>query len=141
MKCKDNQQYATPSTWPECVDKLDCSVPPLDNGVMTYDWDSSSTGVTPPFTVEYACKFPNKKIVKKSELKAGNSNNLADTLTTTCQVNGTYDVNVEDYDCTKPCPFPSLSEPDIMMHDWTSNTTKPEIHQEITYVYFILFEK
>ena len=132
MKCKDNQQYATPSTWPECVDKLDCSVPPLDNGVMTYDWDSSSIGVTPPFTVEYACKFPNKKIVKKSELKAGNSNNLADTLTTTCQVNGTYDVNVEDYDCTKPCPFPSLSEPDIMKHDWTSNTTKPEIHQEIT---------
>ena len=42
IKCKDNQDYAVPSTWPQCVDKLDCSTPHLDDW-MIYDW-SDATG-------------------------------------------------------------------------------------------------
>ena len=98
---------------------------------MIYDWTS---GVTPPFSVAYECKWPNKKIVSKTDLKNENDQNLHDTLTTNCQVNGTYDINIGDYDCTRPCPFPSLPDPDIMVHTWTDNETKPEILQDIKYV-------
>ena len=129
IKCKDNQDYAVPSTWPQCVDKLDCSTPHLDDW-MIYDW-SDATGKTPPFAIEYECKFPNKKIVSKKDLKKDDDSNLLDSLTINCQVNGTYDKDINDYECTKPCPFPSLPDPDLMSHDWTDNVTKPEIHQSL----------
>ena len=56
---------------------------------------------------------------------------LVETLTINCQLNGTYDINIEEWSCTKPCPFPSLIDPEIMKHDWTNNITGPEIFQEV----------
>ena len=56
---------------------------------------------------------------------------MVDMLTVTCNPNGTYDHLIEDFSCTKPCPFPSLPDPEIMQHDWTDNETKPEIGQEV----------
>ena len=56
---------------------------------------------------------------------------LVETLTINCQLNGTYDINMEEWSCTKPCPFPSLIDPEIMKHDWTNNITGPEIFQEV----------
>ena len=38
---------------------------------------------------------------------------------------------MEEWSCTKPCPFPSLIDPEIMKHDWTNNITGPEIFQEV----------
>ena len=51
VKCQENQNYAEPSTWPECVDKLDCKTPDYDKNVFTSTW-AAGDGLTPPFTVE-----------------------------------------------------------------------------------------
>ncbi len=79
----------------------------------------------------YDCKFPNKKIGLKSELLAGDDSNLVDSLAVKCQMEGTYDKDIDQYACTPPCPFPSNPYPEIMDHDWTSNETKPEIYQSV----------
>ena len=129
VKCNEDQSYDEPTTWPECTDKLDCSIPPLPL-TMEYDW-LDSVGITPPFSLTYNCKFPNKKILLTQELEKDISDNMEDTLTVTCNLNGTYDLNIEDFSCTRPCPFPSLPDPELMMHDWTDNETKPEIGQSV----------
>ena len=51
MKCKADQTFEEPNTWPYCVDKLDCLTPSIDSTVMTYDWTEES-GVTPPFEIK-----------------------------------------------------------------------------------------
>ena len=84
-----DQSYAVPGTWPVCVSKLDCIEPPIDDGVMEYDW-SSGTGVTPPFDVKYRCIWAGKKIVKNSDLAKGLEDSVVDDITIFCQDNGTY---------------------------------------------------
>ena len=84
-----DQSYAVPGTWPVCVSKLDCIEPPIDDGVMEYDW-SSGTGVTPPFDVKYRCIWAGKKIVKNSDLAKGLEDSVVDDITISCQDNGTY---------------------------------------------------
>ena len=84
-----DQSYAVPGTWPVCVSKLDCVEPPIDDGVMEYDW-SSGTGVTPPFDVKYRCIWAGKKIVKNSDLAKGLEDSVVDDITISCQDNGTY---------------------------------------------------
>ncbi len=79
----------------------------------------------------HQCKFPNKKIGQSTDLSSGDDSNIVDELTVKCQNDGTYDKDIDDYACTPPCPFPSLPEPEIMDHDWTDNTTKPEIWQQV----------
>ena len=54
MACQDDLNYENPTTWPECVDKIDCQTPDIDTSVMSYDWDSTATDpLTPPFAIEY----------------------------------------------------------------------------------------
>ena len=48
LKCNSDQTYDQPSTWPMCVDKLDCTAPSIDETVMKHDWTS---GLTPPFAI------------------------------------------------------------------------------------------
>jgi hypothetical protein len=57
INCKADLQYNTPTQWPQCVDKLDCSNPPIDTGVMEYDWVLADDGVTPPYSVKYVYMF------------------------------------------------------------------------------------
>ena len=73
--------------------------------------------------------WPNKKLISKAHLENGDDSNLLDSLTINCQLDGTYDINVDDWTCTKPCPLPSNPDPTIMVHDWPHNDTKPEIYQ------------
>ena len=51
VRCKPDQTFAYPNTWPVCVDKLDCSEPTIDSTVMTMDW-TEEAGMTPPFEVK-----------------------------------------------------------------------------------------
>ena len=60
VTCKDDQTYAEPSTWPTCVDKLDCTAPSVDDTVMKHDWTS---GLTPPFSIKYDL-FINYRLIK-----------------------------------------------------------------------------
>jgi hypothetical protein len=73
-------------------------------------------------------------VLPKADLITGLESNTLVELTINCQINGTYDKNIADYTCTKPCPFPSLPDPQIMIHDWTNNETKPEIGQTVRLV-------
>lgn len=133
IKCKSDQTYDTPEVWPFCVDKLDCSEPTLDETVMNYDWVSGSP-LIPPFDVTYECVYPRKKIVLKSDLNAGSIESVVDTLTLSCQDNGTYSQNIEDFTCSRVCPYPSLPEPDVM--EVSLNITidsKPEIFETVTW--------
>ena len=120
----------SPDPWPKCIDRLDCPSPSLDDDVMTSDWESGAP-LTPEFSVTYTCKWPDKKMISKKDLEAGIDEDLQDALTIHCQLNGTYDIDISDWTCTKPCPFPSLPDPLIMSHDWSDNETKPEIYQEV----------
>ena len=60
VKCKADQTFEEPNTWPYCVDKLDCLTPSIDSTVMTYDWTEES-GLTPPFEIKYVLNL--KKVV------------------------------------------------------------------------------
>ncbi len=54
VQCLPGATFETPSTWPQCVDKLDCPIPEIDPTLMTYDWNSSASDpLTPPFSIEY----------------------------------------------------------------------------------------
>ena len=128
VSCKTDQTYAEPATWPYCVDKLDCSEPPIDDTTFVMDWTSGS-GLTPPFDVIYSCVWANKKVVLKSDLNKEKEDSVADDLTIACQDNGTYDKSIDDYTCTRVCPLPSNPDPDWIQHDWTSDK-KPEIYQK-----------
>ena len=133
VKCGNDQEFVYPSTWPTCTDRLNCPKPHIDETVMSYDWDDS-IGVTPEYSVTYTCVRPNKLLAPLSDLDSGNEEkieNLVPSLTINCQLNGTYDINMEEWSCTKPCPFPTLVDPEMMQHDWTNNITGPEIFQEV----------
>ena len=80
----------------------------------------------------YECKFPNKKIGLKTEIQAGDDSNLDDSLTIQCQMDGTYNADVDEYGCTPPCPYPSNPHPEIIEHDYDMNSSKPEIYQTVT---------
>jgi hypothetical protein len=82
-------------------------------------------------SIRYQCKGPNKKIVSKADLDAEIDTALSDDITIGCQVNGTYSIDITQYTCTKACPFPTLPDAEVMQYDWTDNTTKPEIWQEV----------
>ena len=100
---------------------------------MSYDW-TVDIGVTPPFEVTYECIFPKKKLVLKSDLDQGSDASIADSLTVTCQDNGTYDKLIEDYACTRVCPHPQ--NPDEELFEISHNITtdpKPEIYDTVTY--------
>ena len=81
----------------------------------------------------YNCSFPNKMIVLQSDLDNNEDDSVTEVLSITCQDNGTYDKNIEDYACTKVCPPPSNPDPDFMeiSHNITSDP-KPEIYQTVT---------
>ncbi len=70
-------------------------------------------------------------MVSKTDLNAKIDDNLQTAITISCDMDGTYSEDVNDYACTRPCPFPQLPEPEIMVHDWVLNDTKPEIFQEV----------
>ena len=61
----------------------------------------------------------------KVDLEANLDTALSATITSNCQQDGTYDLDIEDYICTKPCPPPTVPDDTIMEHDWT-DADKPE---------------
>ena len=73
-------------------------------------------------------------MVLASDLNNGLEDSIADDLTVTCQDNGTYDKNIEDYLCTRVCPHPI--NPDLELMEISHNMTtdpKPEIYETKTY--------
>ena len=133
IACNSDQQYNEPDTWPVCVDKLDCGPPILNEFVFEFDWDESK-GVTPPFEVKYKCKWPKKFIVLDSDLQKGKEDSVTAELTVSCQMNGTYDVNIEDYVCSRVCPMPTNPDEEIFQHDWdTESEIKPELYDTVTH--------
>lgn len=129
VKCGSDLNFDYPDTWPTCTDRLDCPTPILDPGVMEYSWRPGSS-LTPEFSIDYFCSWPGKYIISKEDLDNGIDSNLLDSITIKCQLNGTYDINIEDWTCTKPCPIPTVPDPTIMKQDWPKNDTKPEIFEE-----------
>ena len=67
VKCGNDQQFVYPTTWPTCVDRLNCPKPFIDETVMSYDWDDS-IGVTPEYSVEYTCVRLNKLLGPLADL-------------------------------------------------------------------------
>ena len=131
IACNTVQQYNEPDTWPVCVDKLDCGVPMLNENIFEFDWDDSK-GVTPPFEVKYNCKWPKKMIVLESDLQKGKEDSVTADLTISCQMNGTYDINIEDYVCSRVCPMPTNPDEDIFSHDWdVESEIKPELYDTV----------
>ncbi len=128
-QCGPDLNYQYPDPWPVCVDRLDCPEPYIEEGVMAYDWETGSA-LTPEFSIEYSCIWPGKLLIPIQDLEAGLDRNVQASLTINCQLNGTYDTNMEEWTCTKPCPFPSVPDPEIMVQDWASNVTKPEIYDQ-----------
>ena len=66
-------------------------------------------------------------------------NGVSTTIVTECQPEGVYDIDINDYTCTRPCIFPTVPDTDIMEHDW-ADTEKPEYGDVITYGYFERFD-
>ena len=69
----------------------------------------------------YTCVWSSKKIIKKSDLDKNIDTNLKTSLTVKCQPVGTYDNDVTDYGCTRPCPMAPIPFPDIMTDDQGPN--------------------
>lgn len=132
VTCGANLQYSYPNPWPACTDRLNCPTPKLDDEIMEYDW-TPTKGLIPEYTVQYSCLMPSKKVISRRDLYSNGASDMHDSLSVHCQLNGTYDVDIEKYACTRPCEHPTLPEPAIMTHDWDINSTKPEILQEIRY--------
>jgi len=74
----------------------------------------------------YSCSWPKKLIISKADLAANNENNLNTSLTTTCEATGVYNIDVNDYTCTRPCPLPKIPDPLLMSHNWTNTTQNAE---------------
>ena len=73
-------------------------------------------------------------LVLKSDVAQEKYDSLTPDITTNCQLNGTYDKNIEDYTCTKVCPHPI--NPDTELFEISHNATvdeKPEIYDTKTY--------
>lgn len=131
IKCKEDQTYQIPNDWPVCTDKFDCPAPILDSTAMSYDWTS---GLTPPFDVTYDCIIEKKMLVLKAHLDQGIYDSVSDTKTIACQLNGTYDKNIQDYQCSRVCPYPINPDPEIF--EISVNETsdpKPEIYETVQY--------
>ena len=126
LACETDLSFESPA-WPQCIDRLDCPVPdnhdPLE---ITVTW-STGDSLTPEFSLDYTCVRPGKKIIPSSELDNSITDNMADSLPVQCLLNGTYNLDISQYSCTKPCQSPVLPEPDIMEHDWTSMEINLEI--------------
>ena len=58
---------------------------------------------------------------------------MVTTLEVTCHLNGTYDLDIELFKCTSPCPPPTLKYPEIMEHDWSDMTLNLEIEEEVRF--------
>ena len=58
---------------------------------------------------------------------------MVTTLEVTCHLNGTYDLDIELFKCTSPCPPPTLKYPEIMEHDWSDMTLNLEIEEEVKF--------
>ena len=39
---------------------------------------------------------------------------------------GVYDIDIEDYACTRRCPLPPIPDETTMQHDWADATITPE---------------
>ncbi len=100
----------------------------------------------------YECVWLGKKLIPTEDLDAGIGDNAVDQLTVDCDIDGTYShgltncaciclkpfessspyiTDIEAYACTRPCPLPSLPEPEIMDHDWSDLEVKPEIEDVV----------
>ena len=79
----------------------------------------------------YQCSWPGKLLLPSTDLENGRGDLMVDSLTVSCQINGTYDINIEEWTCTRPCPPPTLLDPEMMEHDWPDTAVKPEINQEV----------
>ena len=108
---------------------MDCQVPDYNELVLTSTYTPGSS-LTPPFTIDYECIRPGKKVLLIKDLVQANDMDMVDTLTVTCHLNGTYDLNIEDFTCTNPCQPPALPEPESMEHDWPHDFNL-EIGQEV----------
>ena len=133
--CQPDLTYAESSiNWPQCIDRLDCPIPKYDDFVLQSSWQSGDS-LTPPFSIDFECIRPNKKILTYEDRENFVNDNMVDILTINCFLNGTYDWNPEDFTCTNPCQPPKFPEDwyqEIMEHDWDSDLNL-EIEQEVNF--------
>ena len=74
----------------------------------------------------FSCSWKKKLIVSKADLAAQIDSNVNTSIVIKCLATGSYDIDMNDYTCTKPCPLPRLSNPTIMTHNWTNTTENSE---------------
>jgi hypothetical protein len=86
----------------------------------------------------YVCKWPKKLLITKSDLVAKIERKIFTNLTTKCEANGTYDLDITSYTCTKPCPLPKIPDPSIVTHNWTVTTENSEYRDVIRYYFQLI---
>ena len=100
--------------------------------LLTYCKPIESHG-TVYFFNSYSCLWPKKLMVSKADLSTQTDMNVKTNITTTCKATGDYDIDINDYTCTKPCPLPRLSDPLLMTHNWTNTTENAEYKDVMRY--------
>ena len=72
-------------------------------------------------------------IVLESDLLQGKEDSVTAELAVTCQMNGTYDINIEEYVCSRVCPMPTNPDEEIFQLDWDiQSEVKPELYDTVT---------
>ncbi len=90
------------------------------------------------FYNRYSCAWPKKLLVSKSDLSTQSDLNVNASIITTCKATGDYNIDINDYTCSKPCPLPRLSDPLLMTHNWTNTTENAEYKDVMRYFHYFI---
>ena len=72
--------------------------------------------------------------MSKSDLASQIDSDVKTNMTVTCKATGLYDIDMNDYTCTKPCPLPRIPDPLLMTHNWTNTTENAEYNDVMRYL-------
>jgi hypothetical protein len=77
-------------------------------------------------------------LISKSDLSTQTDLNVNASIITTCKATGDYNIDINDYTCSKPCPLPRLSDPLLMTHNWTNTTENAEYKDVMRYFHYFI---
>lgn len=85
------------------------------------------------FVYRVNCVHQKKRLVKKSDWKAGNASTdqLLDSITLTCLNSTGYDVDLSEYICTPACIRPYNTTE--LYPDWSNTVSPPEMGDTVKY--------
>ena len=75
------------------------------------------------------CIHPKKRLVLRSQSRSVNTSAVFDSVPLTCLNTTKYDDQIKDYVCSPTCRIPTGNGNPMIVHDWPSNVTKPELDE------------